>query len=483
MAADAQATTGSPQGFRDLFAAPVIRETLRAFLLFSVLLLTLLAILGELAFRDLSLNVLRERLDLGRNAALEIAREISEVGGGGSAFDYAQARADRDRLNRLIEDRIERTNFIRHVEVRDRYGVRVAFAMREGIRQLHAARARLPAGLPVLDEKLIQVPLQRQGSRPEGEVRLGISQDALEQELLALRRALWIKIGIAGLLALGVLVLGLFYVLHLIRKNRLLEQARQSSARASYVGLLASGLAHEIRNPLNAMNMNLQMLEEELLAHPELADPEHVELFESTKSEIKRLERLVNNFLTYARPAQPRFESRDLNGVVREVARLLEADFRQHGVELQTDLEPLLPQVDTDETQFKQALINLLVNARQVLEGGGRVRIRTRAGSRGDVVVEVQDDGPGIPVDVRERIFEVFYSSRGGGTGLGLPIAKQIVERHGGAIEVETEEGHGTTFRIRLPRRHPRATMTAVAAEGAGAQPVQRPDAEGSAPR
>ena len=88
---------------------------------------------------------------------------------------------------------------------------------------------------------------------------------------------------------------------------------------------------------------------------------------------------------------------------------------------------------------------------------GGVVTVRTRAGSHGEVVVEVQDDGPGIPLEVRERIFEVFYSSRGGGTGLGLPIARQIIERHGGTIEVDSVEGQGTTFRIRLPRHHRRA--------------------------
>jgi signal transduction histidine kinase len=245
----------------------------------------------------------------------------------------------------------------------------------------------------------------------------------------------------------------------LIRKNRNLEQARQSAARASYVGLLASGLAHEIRNPLNAMNMNLQMLEEELHARNGPPEGEQAELLESTKSEIKRLERLVNNFLTYARPAQPRFESKDLNIVAREVIRLLEVDFRQHGVELRTDLEPLLPRVETDEAQFKQALINLMVNARQVLKDGGHVTIRTRAGSKGEAVLEVEDDGPGIPPDSRERIFEVFYSSRGGGTGLGLPIARQIVERHGGTIELDSEVGKGTTFRIRLPRHHQRGLL------------------------
>ena len=86
----------------------------------------------------------------------------------------------------------------------------------------------------------------------------------------------------------------------------------------------------------------------------------------------------------------------------------------------------------------------------------------TRAGSHGEAVIEVEDDGPGIPAEVRARIFEVFYSSRGGGTGLGLPIARQIVERHGATIEVDSVEGRGTTFRIRLPRHHCRATESPV---------------------
>ena len=151
-----------------------------------------------------------------------------------------------------------------------------------------------------------------------------------------------------------------------------------------------------------------------------------------------------------------RLEAMDLNVVVREVLRFLELDFRQSGVELKTDLEPLLPDVEIDETQFKQALMNLLVNARQVLSSGGHVSVATRAGSRGDVVLEIQDDGPGIPQEIRERIFEVFYSSRGGGTGLGLPIARQIIEKHGGTIELQSEVGKGTLFTIHLPRHHAR---------------------------
>jgi signal transduction histidine kinase len=421
-------------------------------------LVVLLAYGGNLAFRGLSLNVLRERLDLGQREALDIARELHGLGPDWLLFDDAWLEQNRELIESLIRARIHNAEYVHSVEVRTGVNRRlVRVAGRKVLRRLAEGRTRLTTDLPPLEEQVIRVPLGDPDSEPLGEVRLAVSQGAIERELEALRRSLWIKISIAGSLALLLLIIGLFYLLYLLRKNRELEQARQSAARASYVGLLASGLAHEIRNPLNAMNMNLQMLEEELAAKPEQVDPEQAELLDSTKREIKRLERLVNNFLAYARPARPRFENSDLNAVVQDVSRLLDADFRQSGVTLRDDLEPLLPHVETDETQFKQALLNLMVNARQVMKNGGNVTVRTRAGSHGEVVIEVEDDGPGIPAEVRARIFEVFYSSRGGGTGLGLPIARQIVERHGGTIEVESVEGRGTTFRIRLPRHHRRA--------------------------
>jgi len=451
--------------FREVFAYPVWRETVRAFVIFIVLFGALVAIGGELAFRELSLNELRERLALGRTEAIAIARDVLSMRQGGPPIDDNWLRLNRDNLTRLIRSHIKNSLYVESVEIRNRAGARLVRVRGTGERRRlwQVQHGRLPVEWPELVH--IDVPLRGLDLVSRGKVRLAVSQDALQEELEELQRGLWIRIAIAGTVALILLSVGLFYLLYLLRKNRNLEQARQSAARASYVGLLASGLAHEIRNPLNAMNMNLQMLEEELSARSELSDPEHIELLDSTKREIKRLERLVNNFLAYARPARPRLESCDLNVVIREVIRLLEADFRQSQVELIADLEPLLPHVETDQTQLKQALINLLVNARQVLTSGGAVTVRTRAGAGGDVVVEVEDDGPGIPAQVQERIFEVFYSSRGGGTGLGLPIARQILERHGGTVEVDSIEGHGATFRIRLPRHPRRAPAPAENAE------------------
>jgi signal transduction histidine kinase len=439
------------------------RETLRALLVFGTLLVTLAGIAVNLAFRELDLQVVSRRLDLGRHEAERIAAAVAALGRSEGGIDFGRLRETQPALERVIHERIRQRPFILYVEVLDRFGGRFLFVPRSPeTRPPLAVVPRTVEGWPGEDPTFVRAELRR-GVVPEGEVRVGIAQDAYQRELAQLRRSLRLRVMIAALCGLGVLVLGLLYVMFLIRKNRRLEQSRLAAERRSYVGLLASGLAHEIRNPLNAMNMNLQMLEEELRGVPGLPAGDHHELLDSTKSEIKRLERLVNNFLAYARPSEPRFEPMDVNAVIREVARFLQVDFRQSHVALGLDLEPLLPTVELDETQFKQALLNLLVNARQVLQGGGTVTVRSRAGVGGDVEIEVQDDGPGIPAEARERVFEVFYSNRGGGTGLGLPIARQIVEGHGGRIELVSREGRGTTFRIRLPRRHGRAEAPAGA--------------------
>ncbi len=460
----ARSAIGRPSGPAEI-SSQAGKETVRAFALFAVLLLALTAIGVQLMFRELSLKVLQERLDLGSHTARVIADAVRAAGQSEGGIDFSKVRVHEAQLKQLIRQQIRANAFVRYVEVRDRFDLLQLSEGREGaVREPPQPDlgGAVPVDWPPVGEQMVRVQLPGD----QGSVSLSVSQEAMLSELDQLRNSLQIKVAIAAGASLLLLVAGFYYILYLLRRNRDLEQSRQSAARASYVGLLASGLAHEIRNPLNAMSMNLQMLEEELQQLPQAGDGEHAELLESSKREIERLERLVNNFLAYARPVQPRFKSRDLNDVVREVVRFLDVDFRQSKVELALDLEPLLPTVEIDETQFKQALINLLVNARQVLSEGGHVTVHTRAAASGEVVLEVEDDGPGIPAELRERIFEVFYSSRGGGTGLGLPIARQVIERHGGSIEIDSEIDRGTTFRIRLQRRHSRESRPAEPVRG-----------------
>jgi signal transduction histidine kinase len=449
---------------RNLFAEPFSAETVRAFVVFAFLFVALAGIAGQLAFGELSLKVMEKRANLGRSEAERVAEAVAALGREEGVINFHLLRQKKVALQKVIGERIAARPYIRRVEVLDRFGAPLLQVRQESL------RPPTPGFLPresgegeqgrEIKAELVQ------GPPPHPEVRIEISDERLQQELSELRRSLRIKAAVATAFGLGVLIVGFFYVLHLIRKNRQLEQSRLAAERRSYVGLLASGLAHEIRNPLNAMNMNLQMLEEELQAVTGSEGEEYRELLGSTMGEIKRLESLAKNFLTYARPPRPRFESRDLNEVLQEVILFLQADFNKSGVTLVSDLEPMLPSVELDETLLRQAVMNLLVNAHQVLGSGGAVRLSSRAGSSGEVVVEVEDDGPGMSDEKKEKVFEVFYSSRQGGTGLGLPIARQIVERHGGTIEVESTVGVGTTFRIHLPRRQVKPSGEETAGEG-----------------
>ncbi|HZN53751.1 MAG TPA: ATP-binding protein [Candidatus Polarisedimenticolaceae bacterium] len=391
------------------------------------------------AFQGMSRLAARYPVLRAQEEATRVAEAAASMGRGPTGMDFYRLQRNRRELEAILAERLAERPYLRFVEIRDRFDIKVAFVGSEGAIRQTARTALTIAG-------------QYQGS-----VRVGIAAEPIDREIDAIRKWLAIRVAIVAAVGVALLVVGLFYVLYLIRKNRSLEHQRQSSERAAYRGVLGSGLAHEIRNPLNSMNMNLQMLEEELQGVPALEGGEHVEMLRSMQGEIKRIKNLIDNFLQYARPATPQLKVVDLNEVLGATARFLQADFRQSGVELQLDLEPLLPSVELDESQLRQALLNILGNARHVVPAGGRVVLRSRAGAGGEILIEVGDTGPGIPAEMIERIFEPFYSKRAGGTGLGLAIARQMVENHGGRIEVESQTGVGTTFRIRLPRRHSRA--------------------------
>lgn len=424
-------------------------ETVRAFAIFAGLLAVLVWAAHSVAFADMSRIASQVRRQRGLQEAQRIAEAVASMGRGPAGLDFYRIQKNKRELIEILTERLALQPDLRWVEVRDRFRVPVA--------SVRSPRAE-QRGETVLASVSLVV-----GGASQGEVRVGVSSEAINRDIENLRRSLRIKVGLVATVGIGLLVLGLFYVLYLIRRNRMLEQAKLSSERAAYRGVLGSGLAHEIRNPLNSMNMNLQMLEEELQGVPGLEGGEHVEMLRSMQGEIKRIKNLIDNFLQYARPATPHFEVRDLNEVLGATARFLQADFRQSGIELALNLEPLLPSVELDEGQIRQALLNILGNARHVVPQGGRVRVSSRAGAGGEAIVEIADTGPGIPAEMLDKIFEPFFSKRAGGTGLGLAIARQMVENHGGRLEVESRVGHGTTFRIRLPRRHGAAAPPAAA--------------------
>jgi signal transduction histidine kinase len=429
----------SPRVRKGFFVPPGGGETVRAFAIFAGLLIVLLWAAHAVAFQDISRLAFQSRCQKGNQEAQKIAEAVMSLGRGPAGMDFHRIRQNKATLQAFLKERLATRPEFRSVEVRDRFDTLVASAF--------AADATPSPTIPTHAVLVV-------GGVPQGEVRVGVSTEEIDRDIKALRRSLRIKVASSAIVGIGLIIFGLVVVLRLIRKTHALERAKLSAERAAERGRLGAGLAHEIRNPLNSMNMNLQMLEEDLQGAPGPEGAEHVELLRSMQGEIKRIKNLIDNFLQFSRTAKPTFEIKDLNEVLTATARFLQADFRQSAIDLTLDLEPLLPSVEFDEGQLRQALLNILGNARHVVPSQGSVRVKSRAGAAGEVVVEIVDTGPGIAPEAVERIFEPFFSKRAGGTGLGLAIARQMVENHDGRLEVESELGRGTTFRIRLPRRH-----------------------------
>jgi signal transduction histidine kinase len=218
------------------------------------------------------------------------------------------------------------------------------------------------------------------------------------------------------------------------------------------VETLAAGLAHEVRNPLNALRINLSILEHEL---SELVPDRGAHVFEVAgriARELRHLDDFVSEFLRYARPSRPRLDPVAVGPLLSDLATFLAAECSRKGVTLSLALSRGPRSVAADAPQLKHALLNLLLNALQATPAGGSVRIRT-AGSRERLEIAIHDSGEGIASDVLPRVFDAFFSTREGGTGLGLPIARRIAAAHRGTLVLRSRPGRGTTAILCLPVR------------------------------
>jgi signal transduction histidine kinase len=245
-----------------------------------------------------------------------------------------------------------------------------------------------------------------------------------------------------------------------VQAERLLERQEKLAT----LGTLTAGIAHEIRNPLTSLKARLYTLEKHLQTVPAARKDTDI-----INAEISRLERIVQDALSFARPADPKLEPLVADTLLREVQGLMSPDLESRAVQLVVEPNSEL-HIRADSGHLKQVLINLVRNAADAIVGAGTVTLRARAaraslaGRETDaVVLEVSDTGKGIPPEVERRLFDPFFSTKDGGTGLGLPIAARIVERHGGMLEYQTRPGHGTTFGVVLPREN---RDTAASANG-----------------
>jgi signal transduction histidine kinase len=222
------------------------------------------------------------------------------------------------------------------------------------------------------------------------------------------------------------------------------------SGKWAMVGKLAAGVAHSIRNPLTSVNMRLFSLKRSLAM-----SQSQQEDFEVISEEIRHIDTIVRNFLEFSRPPKLKMQRISPSDVVNMALVLLRYRLESYGVEVKLIREHRLPEIWADPDQLKEVLVNLVLNACEVMVNGGVITLREEEKMEPPlgpaVVIRVSDTGPGIPESVRDKIFQPFFSTKEEGTGLGLSIATRIIEEHGGRLELESKQKQGATFIITLP--------------------------------
>jgi signal transduction histidine kinase len=283
-----------------------------------------------------------------------------------------------------------------------------------------------------------------------GLIRIGYSSGEIHPLLSQIKKN--VALSIFFFLILGVSATLLIWVnqnRHL-RKMEEMENRIRLTERLSSLGHLAAGVAHEIRNPLNAMGMGLQRLRREFLPQEESKREEYVAFADLILKEVRRVNEIIEQFLTLSRPFQLRLRDGSAEELLSNLITFFQEEANSQGITLRLDRGPGLPPVRMDEEKLTQAFINIMKNGIQAMEKGGTLLIEANP-FKDRVEVTFSDAGVGIPAERMEKIFNYYYTTKEKGVGLGLPIAHRIIEAHGGQLKMESRVGVGTKVKVVLP--------------------------------
>ncbi len=220
----------------------------------------------------------------------------------------------------------------------------------------------------------------------------------------------------------------------------------EMSRRLSASGRLTRGVAHEVKNPINAIVLHLQLLRNKLVEQ----EPDTRRHMDIIDSEIRRLDRVVQTLVDFTRPRDLHLEEIDLRRLMEDVAQLAAPDAEQHGVIIERHMPEQRLAIKVDVDLMKQAFLNVVINGVQSMPQGGLLNISARRENNA-VVAEVRDQGGGIPQDLHDKIFELYFTTKKDGSGIGLAQTYQVLQWHYGSVDFESAEGAGTIFRFHIP--------------------------------
>lgn len=451
----------------------VSRRLLVASLVFGLFVLFDIGLFGWLLFRSLSQREIERVLLETRAEAEALAKQIARRTEREGRDLYTAVAVERE-TQTYIDQILRQRDIVRTVEIRDKAGVLVFQARSEAtVVQPGGDAGTLP---PAIDSPELQRRVERPGSRREeisewastfqvpeiqvpigdfGQLQIGLSAGELSRRIGVLREDLIRQTAVVAVVSMALLVAAYVAVWQLLRRSRRLELQAAEAERMAYIGTLASGLAHEIRNPLNSLNLNMQMLEEEIDERGPA--PPDKRLLSITRSEISRLERLVTDFLAYAKPRPLELEEIPVAALLERVPEVLAGEIQKRGARVEVEDRSAGASARVDRGQMTQLLLNLAQNSLAAAEEAGRRPVLRLTASRqgGSVLLEVEDNGAGIPLDEQGKVFDLFYSTKKGGTGLGLAIVDRIARAHGGQARVRSTPGEGTAVTVEIPAAAP----------------------------
>ncbi|MCH9652093.1 MAG: GHKL domain-containing protein [Deltaproteobacteria bacterium] len=426
---------------------------------FAVFVVFQLGLFSWLILRSLSQREVDRILLSAREEASDLADILARTAESQDRNLYTAVAISSKETRTLIDSVLAQRDIVEQVEVTDRDGIVVFKSQTQTTIPEAESGFHLGQGGPEfggeLKREVVESTTTWEVEEQIGDLgflRIRIDRIELEKRVAELRTDLIKRSALIAGVTLVMLLSAYLGVWLLFRRARRLEKAAADSERMAYIGTLAAGLAHEIRNPLNSLSLNMQMLEEELNESPTKSGSSQ-RLLAITRNEILRLEHLATDFLSYAK-SRP-LERKDMLAVdlFQEAAEVLAGELELWGGQLEViDLsEGAVVAVDPD--QIKQLLLNLMKNAMAATADLSiPASIQLTAGRRANqVFLEVADNGVGMEREAREKMFDLFFSTRRGGTGLGLSIVQRIAQNHDGELEVESEPGAGARVRLLLP--------------------------------